>query len=134
MTIKIDGVHLKIGVLKQIQVEVESQIKTKALQKLNSDMWRTSEIEVIKEMMTRTVDMDAKHLMVIYDLIQLRRHKIKMINPYGFHRVCGYTERTDGKKLLKCKTLISYELNHCQMHEVISKASAASEDQECEFQ
>ena len=133
--LKVDGVMLKSGILKQIHLEIESKIKTKALETLSSDLWKPTEIIKIRNIMSRTVDMDPKNLMVLYNLVQPRgfKHKIRLSNPYGYIKCCGHTERTDGVKLNQCKTLIQTDREMCQIHETIKKAIKIENSQKGEF-
>jgi hypothetical protein len=57
----------------------------------------------------------------------------KIINPYSYQKVCGWTKRENGVKTLQCKTLIPHGQSRCELHNALKEAIQESEEAHSEF-
>jgi hypothetical protein len=133
--IEVGGIQLPPSVLKNINVEVEQMVARNTMKAVMSGVWRKNEIAQISDAIGHTLDSDYRNLIVLWDMIKPSKIKLKrkIINPYSYQQVCGWTERENGIKILQCKTLIPHGRNRCELHNALNVAIQESEEAHSEF-
>ena len=133
--IEVGGIQLPPSVLKNINLEVEQMVAKNTMRAVMSGVWRKHEISQINDAIGHTLDSDYRNLIVLWDMIKPSKVKLKrkIINPYSYQQVCGWTERENGVKTLQCKTLIPHGRSRCELHNALNIAIQESEEAHSEF-
>ena len=133
--IEVGGIQLPPSVLKNINIEVEQMVSRNTMKAVMSGVWRKTEISQINDSIGHTLDSDYRNLIVLWDMIKPSKVKLKrkIVNPYSYQQVCGWTERENGVKTLQCKTLIPHGRTRCELHNALNVAIQDSEEAHSEF-
>jgi hypothetical protein len=133
--LSVGGVQLPPSVLININKEVEQTVSKNTMRAIISGVWRKNDISKINDSIGHTLDSDYKNLMVLWDMIKPSKIKLrrKIVNPYSYQQVCGWTERENGVKTLQCKTLIPHGQFRCELHNALKVAIQESDEAHSEF-
>ena len=133
--IKVGGLQLSPTVLLNINKEVEATVLKTSVANIMSGNWRKDTISDMNKTIGHTLDLDYRNLVVIWDMIKPLKIKLKrkIINPYSYRRVCGWTERDNGVKTLQCKTLIPHGQMRCELHNAVKISLQESDAALSEF-
>ena len=133
--VAVGGIQLPPSVLININREVEQMVSKNTMKAIISGVWRKNDITRIKDAVGHTLDLDYRNLIVLWDMIKPSKIKLKrkIINPYSYQQVCGWTERENGVKTLQCKTLIPHGQSRCELHNALKVAIQESDEAHSEF-